>query len=64
MTPGRRALLAHCDADQAALVDCEQYLPAYQRIQCSAWDASSGSWVSIVNVTIDNYVPETVPYLL
>lgn len=64
MTPGRQALLAHCDADQAALVRCEQHLPAYLRIECAAWDAGSGTWVNIVNVTIDNYVPETVPYLM
>lgn len=63
MTPGRQAALALCDPAQAEVIDCEQYLPAYLRIECSALDAS-GSWVPVVAVTIDNYVPETVPYLI
>ena len=64
MTPRRQAILAGCNPAQAEVVDCEQYLPAYLRIECAAWDAGSGGWVPIVNMSIDNYVPETVRYLL
>jgi hypothetical protein len=64
MTPGRAALKGACNKEQWELVELEQWLPVNFVISCDAWDANAGGWVSVVNVPINNYVPETVPYLL
>ena len=64
MTPGRLALQPLCDPEQWELVEAEQWLPESFIITCDAWDSDQSDWVRVVNVTIDNYVPETVPYLL
>jgi len=61
MTKGRKALQSQCNKEQWELVQAEQWLPMHFVINCKAW--SNGSWVDVVNVTIDNYVPETVPYM-
>ncbi|MEI2781217.1 MAG: hypothetical protein V9H25_08110 [Candidatus Competibacter sp.] len=64
MTPGRLALQPLCDPEQWELVEAEQWLPRSFIITCDAWDSAQNDWVRVVNETIDNYVPETVPYLL
>lgn len=64
MTPGRIAAKAACTDDvQREIIDWEQYLPEYFQITCDVLEVT-GSWTSIVNVPIYNYVPETVPYLM
>ena len=64
MTPDRAALQPLCDAEQWELVEAEQWLPESFIITCDAWDDDQSDWVRVVTTTIDNYVPETVPYLL
>jgi hypothetical protein len=64
MTKGRKNAIKSCTSqEQIDLIEIEQHLPAHLIIECRAWDCSIGNWVTIVNTTIDNYVPETVPYL-
>ncbi len=65
MTPGRQAALAACtEQAQRDLIELEQHLPMNLVIECDALDTASHTWINVVNCTIDNYVPETVPYLL
>ena len=64
MTSGRAALKVSCDSEQWELVEAEQWLPESLIITCDAWDDGKKNWIRIVEVKIDNYVPETVPYLL
>ncbi|MFZ4700183.1 MAG: hypothetical protein ACOYMG_09020 [Candidatus Methylumidiphilus sp.] len=65
MTPARKALQAQCDTpEQWELIQCEAFLPSKFIITCNGWDDAKAQWVTVVNnLPIDNYVPETVPYL-
>ena len=65
MTTGRQnAKDSAPDKEQKELIEWEQYLPEYLIINCDALDGT-GNWVTVVNnVRIDNFVPETVPYMM
>jgi hypothetical protein len=63
MSAKRKALKAKCNADQWALIEAEQHLPQNLVIEFDVYDHQNNAWVNVLKETIDNYVPETVPYL-
>ncbi|MCB2076397.1 MAG: hypothetical protein KDE55_01735 [Novosphingobium sp.] len=64
MTQGRQQALAACQTqDEADIVDCEQYLPSHLRITCDVL-LVSGQWQKVLDLTVNNFVPETVPAIL
>jgi hypothetical protein len=63
MTAGRAALQGKCDAEQWKLVEAEQWLPDKLVIQSDVFNHETQAWVAVLHETINNYVPETVPYL-
>lgn len=49
---------------QFEIVELEQHLTTYLKIEAKAYDPSTASWIVVVDVQIDNFVPNTIPTLM